>query len=151
MVSKIKNTHTQKRNLSVSIFLLLKCVFIKSLSNFDYFLIIVSFVASLARVVCQNFVLTLLVLPCDSCFVSWRSSFVCIWIMRGHLRSFHLHTADRRNNAWHCTSSLIIRRPHCSNGLPSSLSLSTKKLFSLSLFIKYTTKATTLGTARLAS
>ena len=29
--------------------------------------------------------------------------------MRGHLRSFHLHTADRRNNAWHCTSSLIIR------------------------------------------
>ena len=84
---------------------------------------------------CQNFVLTLLVLPCDSCFVSWRSSFVCIWIMRGHLRSFHLHTADRRNNAWHCTSSLIIRRPHCSNELPSSLSLSTKKLFSLSLFI----------------
>ena len=43
------------------------------------------------------------------CFVSWRLSFVCIWIMRGHLCSFHLHTADRRNNAWHCTSSLIIR------------------------------------------
>ena len=39
--------------------------------------------------------------------------------MRGHLRSFHLHTADRRNNAWHCTSSLIIRTTAniCNNGL----------------------------------
>ena len=56
-------------------------------------------------------------------------SFVCIWIMRGHLLSFHLHTADRRNNAWHCTSSLIIKTTAdiCNNGYLTAFTSSFQK------------------------